>query len=68
METYVTCLMYEKYAAIDQKVLNNLRNMYKAKPDSATLLNFSALIKCVDPEAASRLAKDVGMAASCYFL
>jgi hypothetical protein len=61
METYVTRLMHEKYSATYQKVLNSLRNMHKAKPDSATLLNFTALVKWVDPDAASRLAKDVGM-------
>lgn len=61
LETYVSRLMHEKYAAIYTKVVNSLRNMFKAKPDSPTLLNFVALVKWVAPEAASRLSHDIGM-------
>jgi hypothetical protein len=62
METYVTRLMHEKYAATYHKVMNSLRNMYKANPHSPTLLNFLALVKWVDPEAANKLNTDIGMA------
>lgn len=61
METYVTRLMHEKYAATYHKVVNSLKNMFKAKPDSPTLLNFVALLKWVDAAAAQKLATDVGM-------
>jgi len=62
METYVTRLMHEKYAASYSKVVNSLKNMYKAKPDSPTLLNFIALVKWVSPESANKLQTDLGMA------
>jgi hypothetical protein len=62
METYATRLIHEKYASTYTKVLTSLRNMFHAKPDSPTLLNFIALIKWVSPEAAQKLAADIGMA------
>lgn len=62
METYVTRLMHEKYAGTYHKVMNSLRNMYRANPHSPTLLNFLALVKWVDPEAANKLNADTGMA------
>lgn len=62
METYVTRLMHEKYASTYNKITNSLRNMFRAKPDSPTLLNFTALVRWVDPQAANKLAGDVGMA------
>jgi hypothetical protein len=62
METYVTRLMHEKYAASYAKVINSLKNMFKAKPDSPTLLNFIALVKWVSPESANKLQMDIGMA------
>jgi hypothetical protein len=61
LETYVTRLVHEKYAATYHKVVNSLRNLYRAKPDSPTLLNFIALVKWVSPEAAGKLHMDVGM-------
>ena len=61
METYVPRLMHEKYAATYAKVVNSLRNMYKANPNSSTLVNFIALVKWVDAEAANRMSADVGM-------
>ena len=63
METYVTRLTHEKYAATYHKVVNSLKNMFKAKPDSPTLLNFVSLIKWVDAEAARKLSRDIGMPA-----
>jgi hypothetical protein len=61
METYVTRLTHEKYAATYSKVLNSLKNMHKANPASPTLLNFIALVKWVDAAAANKLGMDIGM-------
>jgi hypothetical protein len=61
METYVTRLAHEKYAGTYHKVVNSLRTMFHAKPDSPTLLNFVALVKWVSPDTATRLCADVGM-------
>ena len=61
METYVTRLTHEKYAATYHKVVNSLKNMFRAKPDSPTLLNFLALVKWVDPDAEKRLSHDIGL-------
>jgi hypothetical protein len=61
METYVTRLIHEKYATAYGKVVNSLRNMFKTKPDSPTLLNFLALVKWVHPEAANKICADIGM-------
>jgi hypothetical protein len=63
METYVTRLMHEKYAPTYTKVVNSLRNMFKAKPDSPTLMNFLALVRWVDGTAAAKLSADIGMTA-----
>jgi hypothetical protein len=54
--------MHEKYAASYSKIVNSLKNMHKAKPDSPTLLNFIALVKWVSPESANKLQADIGMA------
>ncbi len=64
METYVTRLTHQKYAATYGKVINSLRNMFKAKPDSPTLLNFVSLVKWVDAEAAHKLCADIGLPAT----
>jgi hypothetical protein len=63
LETYITRLTHEKYAATYSKVMNSLKNMFKAKPDSPTLVNFLALVKWVDAEAARKLSADIGMPA-----
>ncbi len=63
METYVSRLTHEKYAATYTKVMNSLKNMFKANPNSPTLLNFVALVKWVDVEAANKLSSDIGMLA-----
>ena len=63
LESYVTRLTHEKYAATYAKVVNSLKNMFKAKPDSPTLLNFIALVKWVDADAARRMSTDIGMPA-----
>jgi hypothetical protein len=54
--------MHEKYASTYNKIITSLRNMFRAKPDSPTLLNFTALVRWVDPQAANRLSADIGMA------
>ncbi|MDB6111107.1 MAG: hypothetical protein JWR69_2857 [Pedosphaera sp.] len=61
METYISRLTHEKYAATYIKVVNSLKNMFQAKPDSPTLINFLALVKWVDPEAAAKLSTEIGM-------
>ena len=62
LETYVTRLMHEKYAATLQKVVVSLKSMHRAKPDSPTLQSFVALVRWVDPEAANRLCAQIGIA------
>lgn len=61
IETYVTRLTHEKYAVTYKKILTSLKNMFRAKPDSATLLNFLALVRWVNPEAAQQISTDIGM-------
>ncbi|HEV2210398.1 MAG TPA: hypothetical protein VG167_16610 [Verrucomicrobiae bacterium] len=66
LETYVTRLVHEKYAATYRKVVNSLRTLFAAKPDSPTLVNFVALVRWVSPEAADRLAHDIGMTVAAH--
>jgi len=66
MEAYVSRLTHEKYAATYHKVVTSLKNMFRAKPDSPTLLNFIALVRWVDAAAANKLSTDVGMAAPAH--
>jgi hypothetical protein len=61
METYATRLTHEKYANTYHKIVNSLRTMFRAKPDSPTLLNFVALVKWASPDAATKLCTDAGM-------
>ena len=63
LETYVTRLTHEKYAAIYAKVLNALKNLHKVKADSPALVNFIALVKWVDAGAADKMVNDIGMTA-----
>lgn len=63
LESFVTRLTHEKYAATYAKVMTSLKNMFKAKPDSPMLLNFVALVKWVDAEAAQKISREVGLAA-----
>jgi hypothetical protein len=62
METYVTRLTHEKYLATYSKVLNSLKNMFRANPHSPTLVNFLNLVRWIDAEAANKIGADVGMA------
>ncbi|HWW02180.1 MAG TPA: hypothetical protein VNZ64_20940 [Candidatus Acidoferrum sp.] len=61
IETYVSRLTHEKYLATYKKIVNSLKNMFRAKPDSSTLVNFLALVRWVSPEAANKLAADIGV-------
>lgn len=61
LESYVSRLTHEKYAATYHKVMNSLRNMYKANPHSPTLANFIALVRWVDADTANKLSGDIGM-------
>ena len=64
LESYVTRLTHEKYASTYTKVANSLKNMFKAKPDSPTLVNFISLVRWVDAPAAEKLSADIGMNAA----
>lgn len=61
METYVSRLTHEKYAAAYHKVVNSLKNMHRANPESPTLQTFMALVRWVDPPAANKISLDIGM-------
>lgn len=61
LESYVIRLTHEKYAATYAKVVTSLKNMFKAKPDSPTLVNFISLVRWVDAAAAAKLSADIGM-------
>lgn len=61
LETYVTRLTHEKYAGTYHRIVTSLKNMYKAKPDAPTLVNFLTLVRWVSPEAANKLGADIGM-------
>ena len=61
LETFVTRLTHEKYAATYAKVVHALRNLFKVKADSPALVNFLALVKWVDAAAAEKIAKDIGI-------
>jgi len=63
LETYVSRLTHEKYAATYNRVLKSLKNMFQAKSDSPTLLNFVALVRWINHEAADKLCSDIGMQA-----
>lgn len=64
METYVTRLTHPKYAAVHQKVMNSLKNLFKANPNTPVLLNFVSLVRWVSPDAANKISADIGMPAS----
>ena len=64
LESYVFRLKHEKYASTYTKVANSLKNMFKAKPDSPTLVNFISLVRWVDAPAADKLSADIGMNAA----
>ncbi len=61
LQTYVGRLVHEKYASTYHKIAISLKNMYHAKPDSPTLVNFLALVRWAEPGAANKLCADIGM-------
>jgi hypothetical protein len=61
LESYATRLTHEKYATIYGKVIGALKNLFKVKADSPALVNFIALVKWVDPAAADKIARDIGL-------
>ena len=61
MESYVSRLTHEKYATTYSKIVNSLKTIYHAKPDSPTFLNFIALVRWASPEAGAKLCTDVGV-------
>ncbi len=63
LESYVSRLTHEKYAATYTKVVGALKNLFKVKADSPALVNFLSLVRWVDPAAADKLSHDVGMLA-----
>jgi len=63
LESYVTRLTHEKYAATYAKVVNSLKNMARANVNSPTLQNFLAMVRWVDPASAGRLSGEIGLAA-----
>ena len=61
LEAYVVRLTHEKYASTYTKVLNSLRNTFRVKADSPTLLNFVSLAKWADADCGAKIAADIGM-------
>jgi hypothetical protein len=66
MESYASRLMHEKYADIYTKIVKNLANMFKVKPDSPTLVNFLNMLKWVDAEAEKKMRADIGIPAPAH--
>lgn len=61
LEAYVVRLTHDKYASTYAKVLNSLRNTYKVRPDSPTLVNFVALATWADADCGAKISSDIGM-------
>jgi len=61
METYVSRLTHEKYATTYHKVVNSLKTMFHARPDSPMLVNFLTLVRWANPKAAEKISSDVGV-------
>jgi len=61
LETFVTRLTHEKYAPVYAKTVHALKNLFKVKADSPALVNFIALVRWVDADAAAKISKDVGL-------
>ena len=61
LESYVSRLTHEKYGDTYNKVVAALRNLFKVKADSPALVNFVSLVRWVDPAAAEKISRDVGM-------
>ncbi len=63
LDAYVHRLTHPKYATVYNKVLTSLRTMHTARPDNPTVLNFLALVRWVNTEAADKISSEIGMAA-----
>lgn len=63
LESYVSRLTHEKYAVTYGKIVISLKNMFRAKADSPTVINFLSLVRWVDAAAADKLSMDIGMLA-----
>ena len=61
METFVNRLLHDKYVATYRKVVNSLKNLHHANPNSPTLLTFLTLVRWISPEAAQRICADGGI-------
>ncbi len=61
LESFSNRLTHEKYATTYTKVVQALKNLFKVKADSPALINFLALVKWVDPEAAEKISRDIGV-------
>ena len=61
IESYVVRLTHEKYATAYHKIMVSLKNMFKANPNAPMLVNFMALVKWVDMDAAQKISTDIGM-------
>jgi len=61
IESYVVRLTHEKYATSYHKIMVSLKNMFKANPNAPMLVNFMALVRWVDMDAAQKISTDIGM-------
>lgn len=61
MQVYVGRLLHDKYRPFYLKVVNSLKNMFVANPQSPTLNNFMAMVKWADAAAVEKVGEDVGM-------
>lgn len=61
METFLNRLLHEKYAATYRKVVNSLKNLHHANPNSPTLLTCLTLVRWISPEAARKICSDAGI-------
>jgi len=61
IESYVVRLTHEKYATAYHKIMVSLKNMFKANPNAPMLVNFMALVRWVDADAAQKISTDIGM-------
>lgn len=61
MDTFLSRLLHEKYAATYRKVVNSLKNLHRANPNSPTLLTCLTLVRWINPEAAKKICADAGI-------
>lgn len=61
METFLSRLLHEKYAATYRRVVNSLKNLHQANPNSPTLLTCLTLVRWINPEAVKKICTDAGI-------